>query len=318
MSGRLPNLIIAGVMKGGTTSLFTWLAQHPDFYPSRVKETRFFRPFYHPDSGVAPESLSLDDYRRFFDGAGDQRFVFESTPGYVNGAGRLARHLDRCLPDLRVVFLLREPVDRARSFFEYQQGLLYVPKSATFEAYVAECLAQERRDGKPHWVYSGLTGGRYAALLSEWFVVFGPRMRVVFFEDLKRDARRFTDDLCRWLGARGVDEADIEFSVENRSNLPKNALAHQLAMAANTRFEPFLRRNRALKRMARDLYFRLNSEKKTGRGDPAMALAPEYFAESNAALRRLLAERQPDCPLPPWLAGAPMRQDDTRAAVARG
>ena len=41
---RLPNLVIAGVPKAGTTSLFNYLAQHPDICPSDVKETRYFEP----------------------------------------------------------------------------------------------------------------------------------------------------------------------------------------------------------------------------------------------------------------------------------
>jgi hypothetical protein len=304
MSGRLPNLIVAGVMKGGTTSLFTWLSQHPDFHPSRVKETRFFRPFYHPETGVDPEQLSLDDYRGFFEDAKDERFVFESTPGYINGGGRLARHLERNLPDLRVVFVLRDPIDRARSYFVYLQGLLYLPKEMTFAEYVGECLEREARDGVPAWFYRGLWGGRYAEPLREWSDVFGSRMRVLFFEDLKRDPRAFTDGLCRWLGARGLDEVALSFSVENKSHMPRNAPLHRLAMAANDRFEPFLRRNHALKKVARDLYYRFNAEKKKAPADDVAALANPYFAGPNAALRALLDARQPDVAQPPWLAGA--------------
>lgn len=304
MSGRLPNLIIAGVMKGGTTSLFTWLAQHPDFHPSRVKETRFFRPFYHPETGVDPESLSLDAYRSFFDDAGDERFVFESTPGYINGGGRLARHLDRNLPDLRVVFVLREPVDRARSYFVYLQGLLYLPKEMTFAEYIGECIDREAREGVPGWFYRGLWGGRYVEPLREWSEVFGSRMRVLFFEDLKHDPRAFTDGLCRWLGARGLDEVTLSFSVENKSHLPKNALLHRLAMAANDRFEPFLRRNHVLKKAARDLYYRFNAEMKRAPAEDVTAIAAPYFAAPNAALSALLGALQPDVALPPWLSDA--------------
>lgn len=302
-TGRLPNFIIAGVMKGGTTSLFTWLAQHPDFFPSKVKETTFFRPFYETDRG-GPETLSLDAYRRFFEGAGDQRFVFESTPGYINGGGRLARHLDALLPDLRVAFVLREPVDRARSYFEFQQGLLNLPGGQRFGDYVEECIRRERdAGGRPDWPHRGLWGGRYAGLLREWSDVFGPRMRIVFFEDLRRDERAFTGDLLAWLGARDLDACPIAFSVENRTHLPKNALLHRIAMTANDRFEPFLRRNRKLKTAARNLYYRLNGAAKKARGDDGVERARAYFAESNAALRRLLLERDADAPPPAWLAG---------------
>lgn len=319
VTGRLPNFIIAGVMKGGTTSLYTWLAQHPDFFPSKVKETTFFRPFYENEAGVDPESLSLDAYRRFFAGAGDQPFVFESTPGYINGGGRLARHLDAHLPDLRVVFVLREPVDRARSYFEFQQGLLNLPASQQFGEYVRDCLAAENGGERPDWPHRGLWGGNYAGLLREWSDVFGTRMRVLFFEDLKRDGRAFTEGLLGWLGARGLDACPIAFSVENRTYLPKNALLHRIAMTANDRFEPFLRRNRGLKTAVRDLYYRVNGAAKKARRDDGTALARAYFAEPNAALRELLLERQPGVALPDWLAdSAPEHAEADTALMRRG
>ena len=302
MTGRLPNLVFAGVMKGGTTSLFTYLAQHPDFFPSKVKETNFFRPFYAEKSRTDVADLSLDDYRAFFDGAADQAYVFESSPGYINGGRRLAEHMERNLPDLRVMFLLREPVDRARSYFEYQQGLLNLPKTMGFADYVAECLDQEARAGKPDWAHRGLWGGRYAPMLREWSDVFGPRMSLLFFDDLRRDARAFTDSLCRMLGARGVDGCAIDFSVENKTRLSRNDLLHRVALAANSRFEPFLRRNRALKKLARDFYFAMNGASPQRRSDEAMETARAYFESPNAELRRLMAERFPTTPLPAWLS----------------
>lgn len=311
----LPNFIIAGVMKAGTTSLYTYLAQHPDMAASSIKETTFFRPYYEPEPGVDPEALSLVDYARFFEGAGDAQVIFESTPGYINGGERLARRLAGDLPGLRVLFVLREPVDRARSYLEFQKGLLNLPKTLDFDGYVSACLEQERRHGKPDWPHRGLWGGRYAALLREWHGVFGERMRVAFFDDLKHDPHAFTDNVCRWLGVRGVDEAPIDFSVENVTRLPANDTVHRIALDFNKRFEVFFRRHHWLKKSLRTVYFALNGTPKGPRGVDDATAARDYFREPNAMLKAFLEQTQPDTGLPAWLSARPEAASPVVSAV---
>ena len=78
-SYRLPNLVIAGVSRAGTTSLFRYLAQHPDVGTSDVKELRYFSAVRH---GQPLEPLDM--YAAHFK-ACTQAFAVEATPGYFYG-----------------------------------------------------------------------------------------------------------------------------------------------------------------------------------------------------------------------------------------
>lgn len=295
---RYPNFIIAGVVKGGSTSLYSWLAQHPQFAASDIKETAFFKA-YHFD----PEAVRLEDYLKHFAHAGDQPFVFEATPGYINGGEPLARYLDAHLPGLRVAIVLREPVERFRSYFDHNRGLLRLPKDASFSGYIDQCEAAMAGGAVPREADRGLYGGLYADKLQGWLDVFGDRLWIGFFDDLKRDAAGFTDGLCAWLGATPASASGVRFGVENASALPKSAGLHRIAMAANKYFEPVLRANNGLKTALRGVYRALNAAPKA---PPAITPADTarlraFYAEPNAQLLALLRARRPGLALPAWL-----------------
>ncbi len=91
MGGALPNLLIAGVPKGGTSSLFRYLAQHPDICPASVKEIAFFNPLRR-EGGTLP---SLDTYRKHFAHCEGEEYAMEATPSYCYGAKRMIEAISR-------------------------------------------------------------------------------------------------------------------------------------------------------------------------------------------------------------------------------
>jgi hypothetical protein len=126
--GRLPNLLIIGVTKAGTTSLFSYLAQHPDICASRRKETEYFSPLRTtPSSRLAP----LDDYRRNFRHCQGQRFALEATPNYWYGAQQMVAAVERTLDDPHVVISLRDPVDRFWSEYRFMRSKGLLPHCLT-------------------------------------------------------------------------------------------------------------------------------------------------------------------------------------------
>ena len=92
-STRLPNLLIVGVGKAGTTSLFFYLSQHPDICPSAQKEPRYFR------LGDDEELPPIESYARHFAACRNERFVLEASPQYFKGGPRsielIREHLGR-------------------------------------------------------------------------------------------------------------------------------------------------------------------------------------------------------------------------------
>src|SRR3954466_13605025 len=83
--GRLPNALIIGVSKAGTTSLFDYLTQHPEVAGSKPKETLFFSDLVYSDFTLPP----IRNYRRFFRHTGAARIVMEASPNYWYGGRRL-------------------------------------------------------------------------------------------------------------------------------------------------------------------------------------------------------------------------------------
>jgi hypothetical protein len=104
----LPNLVIVGVGKARTTSLFEYLGQHPDICPSAVKETDHFSPLRFA-GGVLPP---IESYLRHFRHCAGSRWVLEATPAYCYGGQPVIDAMREVLGRPRVVIILREPAER--------------------------------------------------------------------------------------------------------------------------------------------------------------------------------------------------------------
>jgi hypothetical protein len=116
----LPNFIVIGAAKAGTTALYWYLAEHPDVFMSPKKETNYFaygrdrqgRLLYgDPEFHQFPVQ-SLAEYEELFDGAEGARAVGEASPIYLE-APQTAGRIRELLPQSRLICSLRHPVDRA-------------------------------------------------------------------------------------------------------------------------------------------------------------------------------------------------------------
>lgn len=115
----LPNLLVIGAMKGGTTSLWEYLRQHPQIHMSPTKEIHFFD---RDDRWVRGRSW----YEPHFSAATDAHDVVgEATPAYTRFP--LHRHVPEraasLVPDAKLVYVLREPIARIRSHYLHHRGL---------------------------------------------------------------------------------------------------------------------------------------------------------------------------------------------------
>ena len=309
---RFANLIIAGVNKGGTTSLFSYLATHPDICASSVKETCFFLPLRY---GEQPQELR--EYAEFFSQSSGQRYRMESTPGYFYGGPPLIDALSKLPDQPRILIVLRNPVDRMFSFYRFMKNMLVLDQNTVFEDYLDRCQALSIEDKilRENNAYWGLDGGFYPNYLEQWHDRFGDRLKICFFDDLRRDPSKLLRSICEWLE---IDTACYsegrEFSVENRTIAFKNRWLHETALWANKRGERMLRRYPRLKRWLRILYGSVNRKRNTETlSDETRARLTNIFADSNARLREFVT-RLGYTNLPKWLndeGGANTHQKDT-------
>lgn len=291
------DVVVAGVNKAGTTSLYVSLAEHPDVAPSAIKETRYFLPARYGEP-LPPR----EQWKGYF--ASDAPVRLEATPSYFYGGAAVATAMRSVLTDPRVVLVLREPVARAISFFEYQKVRLRFPDSMTMEEYLAEADALGDAVGATPDTekYMAVRGGEYARWLPEWWEVMGrAAVRIEWFDALTADAVAVVRGLGDWIG---LDPAGLptELRSENRTTAFKNARLQKAALWFNDSSERMLRRAPAVKRGLRSLYYRVN-----GRGAPSgtatdavRAELAARFTEPNARLAALLDDA--GIARPPWLA----------------
>jgi len=262
----LPNLIIAGVNKAATTSLFTYLSQHPDIGSSSIKETNYFLPIAFGDQ-LPP----IESYAAYFQDGAERKYRMEASPRYIFGGVKLAKAIHSSLGPTRIIFVFRQPIDRLVSYFKHMQRSRELPAEMSCNDYAARALeelpaALAKANGKSLNVYQesifvrGLAQGFYADYLEEWYSVFPDSVRVYFSEDLARDPGAVVREVCGWLKIDPSRYEGAEFTQENRGMLHKNRTLFAIASLINDRFEPFWRRHGRIKRFARDIYCWLNEK----------------------------------------------------------
>jgi Sulfotransferase domain len=301
---RLPNLLIVGVPKAGTGSLFSYLAQHPEICPSTQKEVGFFAPLMEEAGELPP----IDAYANYFAHCGTQTYAVEATPSYCYGGSRVVAAINDTLEQPRIIVILREPVDRLWSAYTFQRSLTHLPGIESFEEYVAACEDQrrqslrEQRSIPASGYLKGLAIGFYGEYLSDWFETFSDHTRVVFFDDLVSDPRHSLAGLCHWLGIDESPTSSFAYTVQNRTIHPRSLSAARAVFAAKRRLSPTLARAPKVRGALRKVYLRLNEGALSESMQPATrAQLVDLYSESNRVVADQLRGR--GYMLPPWLGG---------------
>lgn len=174
----LPDFLIIGAQRCGTTSLFNYLSQHPAILPSFPKEVHFFSNHY--DKGLtwyrSHFPLEIQRRRSGMQNGKQRCMAVEGTPYYFSHP-LAPRRIFEAVPEARLLLLLRNPGDRAYSHYQYEVKLGF--ESLSFEEAIeaeAERLASEKEKilqdqnyhSFAHQHYSYLSRGKYIDFLGEW------------------------------------------------------------------------------------------------------------------------------------------------------
>lgn len=302
--GRLPNLLLVGVPKSGTGSLFAYLSQHPDICPSDEKEVGYFN-FFNPrrNQGSPPP---IEVYQRHFDHWRDERYAFEATPTYSYGGQPVIDAIRATLPAPKVMLTLRNPVDRMWSAYTFQRELGNFTRIRSFEEYVDVC-EQRRRDGSalvPRDHLHGLHIGFYADYVPLWLEAFGADIRVVFAEDLAVDPGRVMRGVFEWLGVDASVADEMDLARRNTTNHPRSVRAAHVAYSVKRRAQRMRVLPPRLSKSLHRLYLLANKGERPGQMAPGTRRRLEgIYRESNRDTgRTLTAHGYAD--LPAWLRSA--------------
>ncbi|MEV6343648.1 sulfotransferase [Actinoplanes sp. NPDC051851] len=203
----LPDFLIAGVPKAGTTALHAALAGHPQLFLSKVKEPKFFLSGGPPPTVGGPGDVQTyqehvwrrADYETLFADAPAGALRGEATPFYLYD---LLAHdrIATLIPDVKMIILLRDPVDRAHSNWTH----LWIAGLEPEADFLAACHAEEQRKAA-HWAdfwhYIGM--GLYGSQLEHLFQRFArDQVLLLRYRDLRDAPAETLDRVCAFLGVR--------------------------------------------------------------------------------------------------------------------
>ena len=223
----LPNFIVIGAAKAGTTALYWYLAEHPAIYMSPVKETNYFAYGVDARGGLLwgdPEVhrfgvKTLAEYEALFDGAGSTTAVGEASTMYLE-CPQAAGRIREAIPSARIICGLRDPVDRAYS--DYQMFLRNRGRRLEPARDLAPDAAWVRADS--HWMKIG----RYHDQLARYYDLFPrERIHVFLFDDLQRNTLAVVQQIYRFLGVDPNFVPDLA-TPHNVGGMPSNVLLERI------------------------------------------------------------------------------------------
>ncbi|MDY6784009.1 MAG: sulfotransferase [Cyanobacteriota bacterium] len=234
----LPNFLIIGAAKAGTTSLYSWLAQHPQIYTSPIKEPNFFalqgEELNYPAGTIHQRyliecKLNLDAYLDLFKRVSDETAIGEASPIYLYHS-QAASRIREFIPHAKIIAILRDPVERAYSNFLHHVRDGFETFSDFSQALQAE---KERMKNGWWWGFYYISGGFYSQQLKRYLKHFDRRqIKIYLYEDLRSNAQSLLQDIFEFL------QIDSTF-VPNRSQksngtgIPKNRILHRFLLQQN-------------------------------------------------------------------------------------
>lgn len=268
-----PNLVIAGAPKCGTSSLYFWLAAHPEVAASREKETFFWAPEVNRFNARCNHiQHGPEAYASLFTHTAGAKVRFEATAPYIyypaawNGLASLPHKP-------RVLFILREPAARTQSQYLFER---YRTKriSTSFGDYLKDPMI--------------LDHGHYDRYLAEWDSALGRENLIIWqFELVMRDPRSAMKSLAAQLGIDPGFYDHFDFAVRNETVAIRSKGLHQFGLKLQSMI-PL-----AVQDVLLPIYLKINGAGRPKATDAlkaqTSALKAEY-AESN----RELAKRFPE------------------------
>lgn len=221
------SLIIGGTNKAGTTSVFEYLKDHPEVKGSFIKQTFFFLDKNLQENLKLHANYDyregLDNYLNYFPGEyNGEKYYLEASPDYLYGneSPNLIYDFFKEKKGSKILFILREPVSRFLSFFNYakQQGL--IDKSMSVQEFY------ELSKNYTNDTNSGLRAhktGFYSNYIKNYLKLF-PKQDILFyfFEDLESDPKAFMQNLATDLAIDSSYYNHYDFQIKNKTSNVRN------------------------------------------------------------------------------------------------
>ncbi len=249
-SHLLPDFVVIGAGKSGTTSLDNYLSQHPDIFMSRIKEPDFFAYETVDPSTLSGRDLdhyhrsvtTIDEYRKLFTDASAGQLKGETSNTCLS-APNAAERMKHYIPDAKLIAILRQPTNRLFSRYMHLERVNRLPSENFKDVLDRDSIWWKRKDLIPE--------GYYAQNLRRFYDLFPhDNIKVLLSEDLRDDPASAMKEIFSFLG---VDpSAEIDYSVEhNRSGIIKNRF-YDRTIGSNSVIKKLMKRL-----LPEEFYFRI-------------------------------------------------------------
>ena len=217
-----PNFIIIGAMKAATTSLYTYLKQHPDIFMTSVKEPMFFNNYNKKNNYIIKgrknkKITTLKQYYNLFNDVKKETAIGEASPSYISDKD-CPIIIKENLPNIKIIAVLRQPVERAYSNY------LHVQRSGKeiihdFE----EAFNEEKVRIEKNWspLYHYKSKGFYFEQLNRYYNLFPKEnIHIVLFEEIIKDPKSVSKKIFEFLNVDSTFIPDSSKQI-NVSGTPK-------------------------------------------------------------------------------------------------
>ena len=209
----LPNFLVIGAAKAGTTTVYHYLKQHPQVYMSPRKEPHFFSKNGTKDYPIP----TLEDYQALFQGASDEIAIGEASTSYLTHP-KAAERIQCHIPNAKLIAILRDPAYRTYSLYIM---LLMLGKRKLSSYNHQEILDNFQGIVKKR---SGLIrGGFYYSHLQRYYSLFpANQIKLGLFQDLKNKPDVLMEDIFNFLEIDSSFTINKSFGSANRGGIPRN------------------------------------------------------------------------------------------------
>jgi hypothetical protein len=220
----LADFLIVGASRSGTTSLYTYLKNHPEIFMPSLKEPQFFSYLGenfspHPDD-IRSVPWNVEDYLKLFKSAGPAQIIGEASTSYLHIYPRTQKNIHAVYGNqaqkLKIVGVLRNPVSRAWSIYMLKR------QGGTWKKSFLEVAREFENKNDPYAYYNFLESGLYYKQVKAYQEMF-PATKFFLFEELKSEPERVVRELLEFVGVRNTSIPANVGTKYNFSGVPRNA-----------------------------------------------------------------------------------------------
>ena len=205
----LPDLIVIGVVRSGTTSLYHYLSQHPSIIKSAHDELGYFDSNY---------KLGLNWYKSFFPSIFEKKKIerkngkfltYDVTPFYIYNQ-KAPQRIHQILPNSKLIVILRNPIDRSYSNYFLGNQEKKFEEIIANEKKILNKIDKNNVDEYYNFVHTSmLARGFYAEQLETWYKIF-PKNQILIIksEDFAIQTNKIMNEIFNFLGLENFNILD--------------------------------------------------------------------------------------------------------------